>query len=146
MLDLLACDVLKVPHHGSADGCEEFFHGAAINPVVSVASMGDKGFRSKAVCRNNWQHPSTEVIRWLGGVHRFYSTFSHERRFGWPEIDNGSKRENLIERTHILIETDGKWFRVVELPEEGSDIRNPPSVEDTRRGNGTRWIRAEEGE
>jgi beta-lactamase superfamily II metal-dependent hydrolase len=140
------CDVLKVPHHGSAHAYEPFFDRGKRRPVVSVASMGNQGFKSKAMYSGNWQHPSTDVIRWLGGAHRVYHTFIHERRFRWNEIDTDAKRRQMIERSHILIETDGRWFRVVEIPVDGGDPRHPPDVRDTRRGNGTRWIRAGEEE
>ena len=49
----------------------------------------------------------------------------------------------MKEYTHILIETDGEWFRIVELPDaEPELIGNPPTVAKTKRGNGTRWIKA----
>ena len=138
--NLLECDVLKVPHHGSSHALKEFYD--CCGPVLSVASMGDKGFQSKAMNRRNWQHPDTDVIRWLGGAHRFYSTFIHEKRFKWSDITTEEERQEMIERKHILIETDGEWFRVVELPLDHSDPGNPPTVRETRRSNGTRWVRA----
>ena len=141
-LDLLDCDVLKVPHHGSSHACERFLKGLGSGPVISVASMGDEGFKSKAMNPRAWQHPSTDVIRWLGGSHRVYHTFIHERRFTWPDITTETARGRMIEQTHILIETDGRWFRLVELPLDHAEPNQPPSVQQTRRGNGTRWIRA----
>ena len=140
-LGVLNCDVLKVPHHGSSHACERFFQTVA--PVVSVASMGDQGFRSKAMNRGAWQHPSTEVIGWLGGPHRIYHTFVHERCFRWDGITTEAARQSMIERTHVLDETDGQWFRLVELPLDYGEPNQPPTVRQTRRGNGTRWIRAE---
>jgi beta-lactamase superfamily II metal-dependent hydrolase len=137
----LNCDVLKVPHHGSADAYQPFFDGTEIQPVIGIASMGNKGFKSKAMGRNNWQHPSEEVIQWLGGAHRFYSTYVQEKKFQWANITSEKKRQALIERTHILIETDGEWFRLVELPADSNDLE-PPSVTETARSNGTRWISA----
>ena len=144
--DRLNCDVLKVPHHGSDHAFSRFFKRDGFRPVVSVASMGDTGFRSKQMYSRNWQHPSTDVIRWLGGSHRVYHTFIHERRFKWINITTDAKRQAMIERTQILIETDGDWFRLVELPVDNADLHAPPSVTQTRRGNGTRWIRARESE
>jgi hypothetical protein len=138
----LACDVLKVPHHGSRHGLEAFFR--TVDPVIAVCSMGDKGFRSKAMSSAAWEHPSTDVIQWVGGAHRFYSTFIHERRFRYEDIDTEAKRERMIERAHILIETDGAWFRVVEIPADDPGLGAIPSVQATRRGNGTRWIKASE--
>lgn len=130
--DELASDVLKIPHHGSQHNAEAFFD--AVSPVLGVASMGSQGFRPR------WKHPSEEVIRWMGGSHRVYSTFIHERRFRYEHLTSDSTRNALIESRHILIQTDGNWFRVVE-------VENPesiPSVGDVRRGDGTRWIRATE--
>lgn len=140
-LDLLSCDVLKVPHHGSAHAYEDFFTHERLDPVVSVCSMGKTGFRSKRISRSFWQHPDTSVIKWLGGSHRVYHTLIHERRFRWQDLDTWDKHEAMYEYSHILIETDGVWFRIVELPLDGDPTR-PPTVRQTRRGNGTRWIRA----
>lgn len=140
-LDLLSCDVLKVPHHGSAHAYEAFFKNARLDPVVSVCSMGETGFRSKRLSRSAWQHPDTNVISWLGGSHRVYHTLIHERRFRWQDLDTREKHEAMYEYSHILIETDGVWFRIVEMPDTG-DLTSPPTVQQTRRGNGTRWIRA----
>lgn len=140
-LDSLACDVLKVPHHGSSHGIEEFFK--AVSPVVAVASMGAKGFQSKKTGGPSaWQHPSTKVIGWLGGAHRFYSTFIHEKRFDYDKITTAAERDAMVEITHILIETDGEWFRIVEVPVGRSSYAQVPSVADIRLSNGTRWIKA----
>lgn len=136
----LACDVLKLPHHGSDDTQRDFLKVAA--PVVSVATMGSKGFRSKTVSKSAYQHPSSEIISALGGAHRVYHTYIHEKRFNWERVDTKQKldalREKMLEETHILIETDGRWFRVVET----ADPSERPTVAQTRRGNGTRWIEA----
>ena len=140
--EVLQCDVLKVPHHGSSHAHEAFFETA--NPVISVASMGDKGFKSKRVYGSGgWQHPSTDVIRWLGGHHRVYCTVIHEKRFRWEALDTKAKHEAMKEYSHILIETDGTWFRIVELPDADPGlIGSPPTVQQTSRGDGTRWISA----
>jgi beta-lactamase superfamily II metal-dependent hydrolase len=140
--DLLECDVLKVPHHGSKHGIDDFFEAAA--PVVSVASMGNMGFRSKKVSgKGAWQHPSTDVIRWLGGAHRVYCTEIQEKPFQWDSLTSETKVDAMKEFAHILVETDGEWFRVVEIPEDSTDlIVDPPSPREIRRGNGTRWVRA----
>lgn len=133
--DILACDVLKIPHHGSDHGIQEFFDAA--HPVMSVASQGPTGARAKTpTYRSAWQHPSTTVIRWLGGHHRVYLTELHERRFSWDDF-----REDQYERSHVLIETDGEWFRIVEVPVDEPNVGAAPSVSSTRRSNGTRWIR-----
>lgn len=136
----LACDVLKVPHHGSSHAMLAFFQAA--KPVLAVASMGERGFASKSVFGDGaWQHPATDVIGWLGGPHRVYHTLIHERRFAWQELDTHDEHREMWENSDILIETDGAWFRLVEL-DATADPRVPPATTSTRRGNGTRWIRA----
>lgn len=137
---LLNCDVLKIPHHGSSHALESFFRHEDLGPVVSVASQGEHGARSKEVFgRGAWQHPSTEVIRWLGGAHRVYLTQMHERRFRWEDLDSQADHRRQYELTHILIETDGEWFRVAEIPVGESLV--PPAVSAISRSNGTRWVR-----
>lgn len=130
-LKKLRSDVLKVPHHGSQHNLEKFFK--AVSPVISVASMGGKGFGAQ------WKHPAPMVISWAGGSHRIYHTYIHERAFDFEKLDAAS-RAKMIEKTHVLIETDGNWFRVVET----DDPRKIPSVQQVTRGNGTRWINAQE--
>ena len=71
-----------------------------------------------------------------------YHTLIHERRFKWSDLDTMAKHHAMMEYSHVLIETDGEWFRIVEIPEIETDLNNPPTVQQTRRGNGTRWIRA----
>ncbi len=134
--ELLVCDVLKVPHHGSKHNLKEFIESNGSSTVISVASMGPFGFGT------SWKHPSINVVKWAGGTHRFYSTYIHERRFNWDDMKDEEKRSKMIETKHILIETDGKWFRVVEVDVDATDLNNPPTVKQTRRGNGTRWIKA----
>ena len=133
--DLLDVDVLKVPHHGSWHGYETFFR--KIGPVLSVATMGPRGFTT------SWRHPSNEVISWLGGSHRVYHTFIHEKRFNWSDLQTIEDREQMHEISHILIETDGVRFRIVEVDAEDGDLISPPTVQQTRRSNGTQWIRTE---
>lgn len=133
---LLDCDVLKVPHHGSKHNLEKFIVANGTQPVLSVASMGYRGFFT------NWHHPSTDVIKWAGKAHRFYSTYIHERRFKWSDMNDEEKHNDMLELKHILIETDGLWFRLVEVDIDANNLNNPPTVQQTRRGNGTRWIKA----
>ncbi len=140
-LSALACDVLKVPHHGSSHNLKEFFDAA--NPVLSVASQGEKGAKSKRLSSAAWQHPSDEVIRWLGGSHRVYLTQLKEKRFKWDGIDTQQKLQALYETKHILIETDGEWFRIVEVPLDWPDLNAPPTIRQTARSDGTRWVRTE---
>ena len=141
-MDLLDCDMLKVPHHGSSHGVQEFFKRQGFEPVLAVASMGDVGFKSKQMSSGAWEHPSTDVIEWLGGPHRVYHTFAQEKAFKWDDIVSEAKRQSMIEKAHILIETDGKWFRLVEIPVDSGSPLHPPTVTQTRRGNGTQWIKA----
>ncbi|MDQ3822988.1 MAG: MBL fold metallo-hydrolase [Actinomycetota bacterium] len=54
----LESDVLKVPHHGSADFSPEFF--AAVRPVVSVVSSGDESARKEYI------HPRATLMSALG--------------------------------------------------------------------------------
>jgi hypothetical protein len=84
----------------------------------------------------------------MGGAHRTYHTYIHERRFTYDDWTKLSDRDDMLEKadvddgsigTHIVIETDGRWFRLVET----ADPTYVPSVRETRRGNGTRWMTAE---
>lgn len=140
--EALHADVLKVPHHGSKEALREFFD--AVSPALSVASQGPRGARSKKVAGDlAWEHPSPEIVSWLGGAHRVYLTQLQERRFEWSEVTSQSKLRDMEELYyHVLIETDGKWFRVVEVPRDWSEFDEPPSVRATARSDGTRWIRA----
>ena len=53
----------------------------------------------------------------------------------------GAKLKKAVEPKHVLIETDGHWFRVVEIPLDGSLV-DIMSVNELGRSNGTRWIKA----
>lgn len=130
----LEADVLKVPHHGSRHGLEQFFRHPQMNSVINVASMGSKGFRSR------WKHPSEDAIRWSGGPHRFYSTHIHEKRFSYDDLSSRNAFDSMEEEKHILIETDGTWFRVVEIPIDSPNLLPAPGVRAVRRSHGTRWI------
>ena len=52
------------------------------------------------------------------------------------------KRNDMVELKHILIETDGIWFRLVEVDIDANNLNTPPTVQQARRGNGTQWILA----
>ncbi len=118
-------DVLKIPHHGSADNEEAFIR--MTNPVISIASMGNQGF-------TRWGHPDEDVVSWAGGFRRTFHTHAHERQ-------NYAGRTNaMVEGSHIVVETDGEWFRVFELRDLDDAL---PTVTQTAGGDGTRWIRAE---
>ena len=131
-LDMLHTDVLKIPHHGSGHGIEQFFR--QVNPVISVASMGSKGFGQA------WKHPSTKVIGWLGGPDRVYHTYIDQRAFDYSTLTEAGRRA-MKETKHVLIETDGKQFRVVTVKDPTVPI---PNVHAVSRGHGTRWIDAAE--
>lgn len=131
----LDCDLLKVPHHGSPHFSGELID--SLSPVLSVASQGLSGFF-------NMHHPSPDLIRRLGGSHRVYNTYVHETRFDYGDLPERSDREPLVEEKHVLIETDGRFFRLVEV--ELDAFPDVPTVQETRRSNGTRWISAVEVE
>jgi hypothetical protein len=129
----LDVDVLKAPHHGSDHNAPEFIGHAQLKPVVTVASMGSDGFRL-----TGHRHPRDSTIVALGGFERFFSTYIHEREFHWSTI-KASELSGFIEDTHVLIETDGSRFRVVEVA-RGAVTPNPVSAVAT--GDGTLWIAA----
>jgi len=136
--DLLDADVLKVPHHGSNHGYEPFFEGGYVDQVLGVASMGSFGFT------NRYKHPSETTVDWLGGPHRFYSTHIKEKAFVQTSL-TPETRTAMVEDSHILIETDGHWFRVLEIPiGEPLDAESLASVSEVQRSNGTRWIKAKD--
>jgi hypothetical protein len=140
-LDILKCDVLKAPHHGSDDIWLDMYDDSTYLPVVTVASMGEGGFSP-----TGHKHPRPDAIRKLGGFHRFFSTYIHEKTFNWNKMSE-STYKGMLEKTRndILIETDGNWFRVVEV-KRNADPNFPPQVEETRRGHGTLWINAKQGD
>lgn len=140
-LDVLDNDVLKVPHHGSQDGERKFFATENNNqwtprPVLGVASMGKHGFAPK------FQHPREVIADWFGGAQRVYYTHVHEKRLNWSQIlASETVKKSFLEGSHILIETDGVWFRVAEIHDTVKPIA-VPDVTGVRPGDGTRWIRA----
>ncbi len=140
--DALECDVFKVPHHGSYHFDPDFIDSVLDGLVLSVASMGSKGFG------HSWKHPNPLLINRLGRAHRFYSTYIHERRFDTSWFRDASALATLVEddRRTILIETDGDWFRLVEIPVDHENLNVPPTVKSTHSGNGTRWINAKKGD
>jgi hypothetical protein len=140
--DRLDCDVFKAPHHGSSHFYPAFIDSVFDGLVLTVASMGSRGFG------NSWKHPNPELISSLGRAHRFYSTYIHEKRFDSETFSDASALEEMIEteRRTILIETDGEWFRLVEIPVDQVNLNEPPSVKSTHSGNGTLWINASNGE
>jgi hypothetical protein len=77
----------------------------------------------------------------MGGSHRVYSTFIHERRFKYDDLDEEDARTPFVETDHVVIQTDGHWFRVLEVSDPNAEF---PAVNEVSRGDGTRWIRAKE--
>lgn len=147
--EIFDSDVLKVPHHGSEDGFHEFFAKPPEQPdgkwqprpVLAIASMGKGGFG------NPFFHPRAEIVEWLGGAHRVYHTHIQEKKFAWDELKkDAEKKQDMLEGSHILIETDGKWFRLVEIHDKDPPaLPKPivvPPVDKVRRSDGTRWISA----
>lgn len=137
---LLRADVLKVPNHGSGSGEKAFFEG--VSPVVGVSSQGERGARPKQFGVGGLEQPSPQIVRWIGGPHRLYSTQVHERIIDWKQVESAAALRGLYERSHVLIETNGRWFRIVEVPLDWPDLNTPPRVFETARSNGTRWIQA----
>ena len=131
-LDLLDVDVLKAAHHGSSHNAREFIEHPLLKPVVSVASMGGAGFMQ-------YKHPDEALITTLGGALRFYSTYIQEETFVRKNLTDEQKTR-LVEDTHVLIETDGARFRIVEV----STLHDAevPGMDDVLEGNGTPWIDA----
>lgn len=140
--EAIDCDVFKVPHHGSIHFDSAFVDTLMDGLVLSVASMGSRGFG------NSWRHPNPGLIKLLGRSHRFYSTYIHEKRFDTTDFKDAESLAELIEtdRRTILIETDGDWFRLVEIPNSHDDLNMPPSVRSTHSGNGTLWINTRRGD
>lgn len=133
-LELLDVDILKAPHHGSLHNADEFFDPQIMNPVLTVASMGSYGF-----VESNYKHPNEKTILKLGGASRFYSTFIEEKEFERATMNDSDLLE-LVEDTHVLIETDGDVFRIVEVERTGFPVITP--ITQVGLTKGTRWIGA----
>ena len=132
-LGLLDVDIFKAAHHGSSHNATEFIQHPSLKPAVSVASMGGAGFMQ-------YKHPDETLITTLGGALRFYSTFIREETFVRADLSEQQKKD-IVEDTHVLIETDGVRFRIVEvLPLHDATI---PDMDDVLEGNGTPWISAQ---
>lgn len=136
--DRLHVDVLKAAHHGSKHISDDFLKHPQLQPVVSVASMGSSGFRMGKA----YHHPDDGTIRALGGFERFDSTYIEEKSFAWEGM-TASKLNAMIEDTHVLIETDGVRFRVVEVRRDTDSLQIDP-VSAVAPGNGTLWIEAKD--
>ena len=131
--ELLDVDVFKAAHHGSDHNAPEFLKHARLKPVVSVASMGGAGFMA-------YGHPSLDTVETLGGVKRFFSTYVHEVEFDRSKLTSDKKIQKVVEDTHVLIETDGERFRILEV---GTKHDSPLfDVNDVPADKGTPWISA----
>jgi beta-lactamase superfamily II metal-dependent hydrolase len=130
---LLDVDVFKAAHHGSDHNAPEFLDHERLKPVLSVASMGGAGFMA-------YGHPSLDTIATLGGAKRFYSTYVREIAFDRAKLTTPEKIQKVVEDTHVLIETDGERFRIVEV---GTKHDSPVfDVNDVPADKGTPWISA----
>ena len=128
---LLDVDVFKAAHHGSDHNAPEFLEHEKLKPVLSAASMGGAGFMA-------YGHPSLDTIATLGGARRFYSTYVREVRFDRARLTTPEKIQAVVEDTHVLIETDGERFRIVEV---GTKHDSPIfAVNDVPADKGTPWI------
>lgn len=135
LLKLLDVDVLKAAHHGSQHNAREFIEHESLKPVISVASMGGSGFMT------SYKHPDEAIITTLGGPLRFYSTYIKELPFKRAELSTQQLIDDMVEDFHVLIETDGSRFRIVEVPVlHDAPI---PEMDDVLAGNGTPWISAQ---
>ena len=130
---LLDVDVFKAAHHGSEHNAPEFLEHEKLKPILSVASMGGAGFMA-------YGHPALETIAPLGGVKRFYSTYVREIEFDRAKLTTDKKIQKVVEDTHVLIETDGDRFRIIEV---GTKHDAPIfDVNDVPADKGTPWISA----
>ena len=75
------CDILKVPHHGGKNASSERFIRFAA-PEAAVISVG----------RNNYGHPSADVLERLG--------------------DHGAKTYTTLECGAVLVDSDGDQYRI----------------------------------
>ena len=64
----------------------------------------------------------------LGGAHHFYSTYIHEKIFSWNEVPDVFDPEDYEEISHILIETDGDYFRIVEVSVGYPNLNQPRNL------------------
>lgn len=140
--DKFQCDVLKIPGHGAnpvtQHGRQSLSHLYRLAaPVLSIATSEPYGADQE-------QLPAVSQIRELGNVHRVYSTHRHERVFDQDRMKTDKAyAAKRLERTHILIETDGHWFRLAEVQILDRQL-TVPKIKDVRRGDGTRWIRTKD--
>ena len=85
-------------------------------------------------------HPSLDTVETLGGVKRFFSTYVHEVEFDRSKLTSDKKIQKVVEDTHVLIETDGERFRILEV---GTKHDSPLfDVNDVPADKGTPWISA----
>jgi beta-lactamase superfamily II metal-dependent hydrolase len=134
LLNLINVDILKAAHHGSRHNADAFIQHPLLKPVISIASMGGSGFMT------TYKHPDEGIITTMGGALRFYSTYIEEIPFKRSELTTPALITDMVEDTHVLIETDGSRFRIVEV----RPLHDAPilEIDDVLEGNGTPWISA----
>ena len=134
LLNLINVDILKAAHHGSRHNADAFIQHPLLKPVISIASMGGSGFMT------TYKHPDEGIIATMGGALRFYSTYIEEIPFKRSELTTPALITDMVEDTHVLIETDGSRFRIVEV----RPLHDAPilEIDDVLEGNGTPWISA----
>ncbi len=120
----LASEILKIPHHGSADF--DFRLLRSIAPVISLISSGDESSRTE------YMHPRATLLGALGRIARtdVSLVFSTELAAffelrGWSRTDDGKRHYFGFERTNfgiVHIRTDGE--RILVFTHSGKDGMN----------------------
>jgi beta-lactamase superfamily II metal-dependent hydrolase len=92
---LIRSEILKVPHHGSADFANSFFE--AVNPLVSIVSSGDESENKEYI------HPRATLMGVLGKYARYERplVFVTElvaffKREGWARVTDGKKKDTPL--------------------------------------------------
>jgi beta-lactamase superfamily II metal-dependent hydrolase len=108
-------EVLKVPHHGSADFSDDFLQ--AVNPMISVVSSGDENEQKEYI------HPRATLMGALGNHSRIPRSLvfvtemvAFLKTEGWATLDDASKRKFFaFSRSAygiVHVRTDGKRILV----------------------------------
>ena len=94
---LIRSEILKVPHHGSADFANSFFE--AVHPLISVVSSGDESEVKEYI------HPRATLMGVLGKYSRYERplVFVTElvaffKREGWARVTDGKKKDTPMEK------------------------------------------------
>jgi hypothetical protein len=120
----LASEILKIPHHGSADF--DFRLLKSISPAISLISSGDESSRTEYI------HPRATLLGALGRIARtdVSLVFSTELAAflelrGWSKTDDGKRSYFGFERTNfgiVHIRTDGE--RILVFTHSGKEGMN----------------------